>query len=87
MLWLKIIGEWFLKFGSGFLPIDGEKIGKLLWVGLIALGVAFAFNFFQKPTNIYSGTVKQIYTESPKSKYSFFGCNAGHIRGGLQWGW
>lgn len=85
-MWFLLWG-WIVKFVSGFLPFGGERIGKLLWVGLIALLVTFCFNFFQKPENVYKGPVTQNITEAPKAKYSSFGCTAGHVRTVLQWNW
>jgi hypothetical protein len=41
---------WLIKFISGFLPVDGKRIGKLLWVICIVIAVIFAYHkiFFQK---------------------------------------
>lgn len=87
--WLPLLWEWAKKLLGGFLPTSGEKIGKLIWVGVIAFLVIACFNFFQKPTpisNTYTGQTT-VVQDDPKLKYSFFGCSMGHIRGGLQWKW
>ena len=87
--WLPLLGAWAVRFLGGFFPTSGERVGKLLWVGLIALLVVACFNFFQKPSpqnNTYTGTTT-VVQESPQSKYSFFGCSLGHFRAGGQVNW
>lgn len=36
---------WFLTFIKGFLPIDGKRIGKILWVFFLC---AFAIGIYHK---------------------------------------
>ena len=42
--------SWSLKFLSGFLPISGEKVGKILWVAGICLFVLIIWHKFTAPT-------------------------------------
>lgn len=87
--WIPMLIEWGKKFLSGFFPTSGEKTGKIMWVGLIALAVLLIFNFFQKSQKTeqtFTGTTTVI-NDNPQAKYSHFGCTLGHIRAGIQWNW
>lgn len=46
-----ILWTWFLKLISGFFPVDGKRIGKLIWVIAICLLVLITYNKFTKPTS------------------------------------
>lgn len=48
---------WFLKLISGFFPVDGKRIGKLIWVVAICLLVLITYNKFTKPTSSTTTTI------------------------------
>jgi len=45
---------WLLKLGSGFLPIDGKRIGKIIWVLTLCACAIGTYHklFVQKTTRI-----------------------------------
>lgn len=88
--WIVTFGAWLWTLAKGFLPTSGQKTGKILWVGGIALLVMLATNFLQKPheeKNTFTGVTTINRGEEPNVKYSTFGCTAGHVRTVLQWKW
>lgn len=80
--WISALGGWFVKWISGFIPMSGEKIGKLLWVGLISffvlMTVRWVDNRSKPPANDYGGSTigTVINNPEPKKDTFFFGCAA-----------
>ena len=63
---------WLLKLGSGFLPVDGKRIGKIIWVAVICFGCLFLWNRLVEPKTRIETIETQIINECPKDN-GFFG--------------
>ena len=77
-----VLWTWLLKFLSGFIPTTGERVGKILWVGLISffvlLSVRWVDNRTKKPENDFGGSTIGTVINNPTQKPDsfFFGCAA-----------
>ena len=89
------MGAWFWKLLGGFFPTNGEKLGKLLWVGgLIFLGLTLFNRFIVDPKikNTHNTSIASpenvIYhneTITENTKETFFGLKIMRFRVGISY--
>lgn len=63
-----MIWTWLLTLLRGFLPIDGKRIGKILWVAGICVAVLFIWNKIVEPKTKIERIEKQIIYNCPEDK-------------------
>lgn len=65
------IWTWFLYLIKGFLPIDGKRVGKIIWLGVwIVLALTIYHKLFYSKQNItkIEKIETQIINECPKDE-------------------
>ena len=77
---------WFIKLCGGFIPFNGEKIGKIIWVLVwVAVGLTVYHKVFyakQQTTTIEKVERQYIYNDCP-SKDKFFGVKLWKVQLGI----
>ena len=69
-----ILWTWFLTFIKGFIPIDGKRIGKILWVLAIcacAIGVYHKLFIAKAQNTVIQQGGTQIINQCPEDNKVF----------------
>lgn len=75
---------WLCTFLKGFLPVDGKRIGKLLWVTAICLGVLITYNKFTAPTTkTQIRYAEKVTIEAPNGETFFLGIKIFKLKLGI----
>jgi hypothetical protein len=71
-----VLWGWLITLLKGFVPIDGKRIGKLIWVISICFGCLFVWNKLNEPKTKIEKIETQVINQCPEeSKILGLGLN------------